>query len=68
VVGQFTQYPLKLAWAITIHKSQGLTFDRMILDIGKGTFSHGSFMLRFHGVVLLMALFLKSLFPKTYSA
>ncbi|HHW19616.1 MAG TPA: AAA family ATPase [Thermodesulfovibrio thiophilus] len=41
VVGQFTQYPLKLAWAITIHKSQGLTFDKMILDIGKGTFSHG---------------------------
>lgn len=41
VVGQFTQYPLKLAWAITIHKSQGLTFDKLILDIGRGTFSHG---------------------------
>uniref|UniRef100_A0A7C4AJF6 AAA family ATPase n=1 Tax=Thermodesulfovibrio aggregans TaxID=86166 RepID=A0A7C4AJF6_9BACT len=41
VVGQFTQYPLKLAWAITIHKSQGLTFDRVIVDIGRGTFSHG---------------------------
>lgn len=41
VTGTFTQYPLRLAWAITIHKSQGLTFDRVIIDIGRGTFSHG---------------------------
>jgi len=40
-VGAFTQYPLKLAWAITIHKSQGKTFTKVILDIGNGTFSHG---------------------------
>ena len=40
-VGTFTQYPMKLAWAITIHKSQGKTFDRVIIDIGKGTFAHG---------------------------
>lgn len=40
VDGIFCQYPLKLAWAITIHKSQGLTFNRAIIDIS-GSFAHG---------------------------
>lgn len=35
VVGAFEHYPIKLAWAITVHKSQGLTFDRAIIDVGK---------------------------------
>jgi ATP-dependent DNA helicase PIF1 len=39
--GSFTQYPVKLAWAVTIHKSQGKTFDRVIIDLGRGTFAHG---------------------------
>ena len=40
IIGKFEQYPLKLAWAITIHKSQGLTFDKAIID-AKAAFTHG---------------------------
>jgi hypothetical protein len=35
IAGTFSQYPIKLAWAITVHKSQGLTFDRAVIDVGK---------------------------------
>ena len=35
VVGTFTQYPIKLAWAVTVHKSQGLTFEKAIIDVGQ---------------------------------
>jgi len=40
-VGSFTQYPVRLAFAVTIHKSQGKTFEKAIIDVGKGTFAHG---------------------------
>ncbi len=41
VVGTFEQFPLKPAWAITIHKSQGQTFERVIIHLGDGAFAHG---------------------------
>jgi len=41
VVGTFKQFPVRLAWALTIHKSQGLTLDRVYIDLGRGTFAHG---------------------------
>jgi ATP-dependent DNA helicase PIF1 len=41
VIGTFEQYPLKLAWAVTIHKSQGKTFEKVIIDMDRGAFEFG---------------------------
>jgi ATP-dependent exoDNAse (exonuclease V) alpha subunit len=41
VAGTFKQFPLRLAWALTIHKAQGLTLDDVYVDLGRGTFAHG---------------------------
>ena len=56
-VGSFTQFPVKLAWAVTVHKSQGLTFDRVIANLGSA-FTPGQIYVAlsrcttFHGLVL----------------
>jgi ATP-dependent DNA helicase PIF1 len=41
VHGTYVQYPIRHAWAITIHKSQGLTFEKIVVDMGRGAFAHG---------------------------
>ncbi len=60
VIGSFTQYPLKLAWAITIHKSQGKQFDKVIIDLGWGAFAHGQLYVALSRCKTLEGLILKT--------
>ena len=59
VLGSFKQFPIRLAWAVTIHKSQGLTFDRLIIDAGK-SFASGQVYVALSRCRTLEGIILKS--------
>lgn len=63
-VGSFTQIPLRLAWAVTIHKSQGLTFDKLIVDAGHA-FAHGQVYVALSRCTSLEGLVLKTRIPSS---
>ena len=61
-IGSFTQMPLRLAWAVTIHKSQGLTFDKLIVDAAQA-FAHGQVYVALSRCTSLEGLVLKTRIP-----
>jgi ATP-dependent exoDNAse (exonuclease V) alpha subunit len=67
VIGTFEQFPLKPAWALTIHKSQGMTFDRVAIDLDRGTFAPGQFYVALsrarslNGIYLLSPVFMSDI-------
>jgi len=66
VVGSFTQYPVRLAFAVTIHKSQGKTFARAVIDVGRGTFAHGQMYVALSRCTTLAGVILKQPLKKSH--
>ena len=58
VVAEFTQFPLRLAWAVTIHKSQGKSYDRAIVDLGERSFAPGQTYVALSRITALDGLFM----------
>jgi ATP-dependent exoDNAse (exonuclease V) alpha subunit len=65
-VGSFHQYPLKLAWALTIHKAQGKSFDKVILDLERGSFAHGQTYVALSRCRSIEGVFLKKPLQKSH--
>ena len=65
-VGSFTQYPVRLAFAVTIHKSQGKTFENVIIDVGRGTFAHGQMYVALSRCTSLAGIVLKQPLKKSH--
>jgi hypothetical protein len=59
VLGEFTQFPLRLAWAVTIHKAQGKTLDAAVIDLGQRAFAPGQTYVAFSRLTSLDGLYLK---------
>jgi len=65
-VGSFRQYPVRLAFAVTIHKSQGKTFENVVIDVGRGTFAHGQMYVALSRCTTLDGIVLKQPLKKSH--